>query len=209
MKESEISHIIIAIIILSIVIGFRDLKALNYMGIVLAILFAFIIIILNVLGKKIMSYVLDLGVEHKIWYLSRYGFRPSQHTKGAMPIGAIIPLVITFFSLGVLKVMTILTYNTKALKRRAVGYYSYTEITDWHNALVGAAGIVVSLLLAFMGYWFSGTEFLARMSAFYAFFNMLPIGKLDGAQIYFGSRLLWYALAIITIIFAGYALLLV
>ena len=107
--------------------------------------------------------------------------------------------------------MTILTYNTTALKRRAAkrfGYYSFAEMTDWHNALIGAAGIIVMLLLSFVSYWIPTLEPLARLAAFYAFFNMIPFSKLDGSQIYFGSRILWYALAIITLIFASYALLL-
>jgi Zn-dependent protease len=165
-----------------------------------------------VAGKKIVARWLDSDVEHKVWFWQRYGLKPGWHLQKSVPIGIILPLVFTAFSLGVLKLMTILTYNTKAMKRRAArrfGYYSFTEMTDWHNALIGAGGIIAIFILTFISYWISGLESLARISAFYAFWNMIPIGKLDGIQIYLGSRILWYFLAIITLIFTGYALFLV
>jgi Zn-dependent protease len=95
--------------------------------------------------------------------------------------------------------------KVRAAKR--FGFYSYSELTDFHNALIGAGGIIALLILSFISY-FPGFEYLSRIAAFYAFWNMIPISKLDGTQIFFGSRALWTALAIITIIFTAYALIL-
>ena len=154
--------------------------------------------------------MLDSSVEHRLWYVYRTGFRPKQHFKREMPFGLIVPLVLAALSVGVLKVMTILTYETRALKHRAAkrhGFYSYTEMTDWHNGLIGAAGIVALLLVSFLAY-FPGLEYLSKMAAYYAFWNMLPISKLDGTQIFFGNRVLWTVLGVITLIFSFYALVL-
>jgi len=212
MKDKEILHIIIAIIILFLVIGFNSILEADITGLGIAILFAFIIIITNIGAKKLMGGYLDADVKHEIWQWSRFGLKPGHHLKKAIPVGVLLPIFVTAFSLGAVKLMTILTYETTALKRRAArkfGPFSYTEMTDWHQALIGATGIVTTLLLSFIAYWIPGTEYLARMAAFYAFFNLIPLSKLDGAQIYFGSRVLYYALAIITLIFAVYALILV
>ena len=212
MKSTEILHIIIAIIVLTIVVGFNSLIELDSIGFGLAILFASIIILINISAKKIMGRWLDVGVENKTWFWSRYGWKPGWHTKTPVPVGVILPIFVTAFSLGAIKLMTILTYETTALKRRAAkkfGHYSFTEMTEWHNGLIGAAGIGLILTLSFVSYWIPNLEPLARFAAFYAFFNMIPFSKLDGMQIYMGSRLLWYTLAIITLIFASYALLLV
>jgi len=127
--------------------------------------------------------------------------------KKEKPFGFYIPLFFTLFSLGLIKVMTFLTYETGALKHRAAkrhGYYSYTEMTDWHNGLIGAAGVVILLLISLISY-LTGLELLSKMAAYYAFWNMIPIAKLDGTQIFFGSRIIWAVLGVITLIFALYA----
>jgi Zn-dependent protease len=212
MKETEILQIILAIMTLSILVGFTSLISFDYIGLGLAILFSFIIVIANVLGKKAMASRLDSGVEHQIWKFQRFGIKPKAHFKKSIPAGIIFPLFLTVISLGIIKLMTVLTYKTKALKRRAArrhGHLSFTEMTDFHNALVGAAGIIAVLLVSFIGYWFQGFETLSKLAAFYAFSNLLPFSKLDGTQIYFGSRVLWATLAVITLIFTSYALLLV
>jgi hypothetical protein len=212
LKESEIIHIILAVIVLAIVIGFKFALDKDINGVGIALLFAFIIIIVNIAAKKTMASWLDSDVEHKLWFWQRYGLKPGWHLERSVPIGIILPIFITAFSLGAAKLMTILTYDTKALKRRAArrhGFYSYTEMTDWHNALIGGAGIIAMFFLSFISYWVPSLEYLARMTAFYAFWNMIPLGKLDGIQIYLGSRILWYTLAIFTLIFSSYALFLV
>lgn len=216
MKEKEIIHIIIAILVLSIIISFSKIikNDIAYLG--TAILFAFIIIGVNIASKKVVANLLDSDIEHSIWFWSRYGLKPGYHigypAEKPIPAGVLLPLILTAFSIGFIKFPTILTYETSALKRRVAkrfGYYSFTEVTDWHIAVIGGAGIVATLILSFVCYWIPSLEELARISAFYAFFNLIPFSKLDGAQIYFGSRVLWTALAIISAIFAGYALLLI
>jgi len=211
MKQSELLHIVIAIVVLFIVIGFKEIIDLDAIGIGLAIIFSFVIIVLNTSSKKLMGRLVDADVEHSIWYWSRYSMKQHHHLKRPVPFGVILPLFVTAFSLGAGKLMTLLSYDTTALKRRAAkrhGYYSFTEMTEWHNALVGAAGIMAILLLSLVSYFIPILEPLARLSAFYAFWNIIPFSKLDGSQIYFGSRILWWTLAIITLVFATYALIL-
>ena len=127
-----------------------------------------------------------------------------------IPIGIVLPLFFIIFSLGRFKFPVFLTYEARALKTRAskrFGFYSYIEMTDWHHALIGAAGIVSVLVLSLITYMLplNGVEFLAQLAAYYAFCNMLPISKLDGTQILFGSRIMYVTLAIITIIFTIYS----
>ena len=212
MKEREILQIILAIIILSLIVGFANFIKGNYFSLGAIILFSAVIIIVNVLGKKIMAHRLDADIEHEIWQFQRYGLKPKDHFKKSIPAGFILPIILALFSLGKIKLMTILTFETKALKRRAArrfGTYSFTEMTDFHNALIGAAGIIFVLIAAFIGYWIPGFGELSRLAAFYAFSNMIPFSKLDGSQIFFGSRVLWATLAIIVLIFMFYALLLI
>lgn len=214
MKQKEITQIIIAILVLGFVAGFVDLIQGDLNSFSIVLVFAAIIISVNILSKKFMASRLDADVEHEIWKMDRYWLNPGDKLKGLVNAGVIIPFFITIVTLGTIKLMTILTYETRALKRRAAkrfGPYSFTEMTDWHNALVGSAGIISALLITFITYWIPGSEWiiLSRMATFYAFFNMIPFSKLDGSQIYFGSRVLWSVLAVITLIFMLYAMLLV
>ena len=213
MASKEFFSLISAVIILTIVFSFSSALNSDWNQLSLILLFSTIIISLNILAKKITAHSLDTDVSHSIWDWSRYGLNPHSHLKNPIPIGTILPIIISLFSLGIFKVPTILTYEARALKRRAAkrfGFYSYTELTEWHNSLIGASGIFVLLLLALIAYLLPvNLELLAKMSAYYAFFNLLPISNLDGTQIFFGSRILWTALSTIALIFALYALVLI
>ena len=214
MKEKEITQITIAILVLGFVSGFMELIRGDYKTFSIIVVFGAIIIAANIISKKLMASHLDADVKHEIWQMQRFGFKPHHYLKKSIMAGGIIPLFVTIITLGGIKLMSILTYETRALKRRAAkrfGPYSFTEMTDYHNALVGAVGIVSSLLITFITYWLPGSYWgiIGRMATFYAFFNLIPFSKLDGSQIYFGSRVLWSVLAVITLIFMMYAMLLV
>ena len=212
MKEDEVIQIILAIIALGVVAGFGAIIELQLMTFIKIVIFAAIVMGVNIAAKKFMASHLDADVEHEVWRVQRYGLRPGQYLVKSIPAGIIFPIFISAITLGAINLMTILTYETRALKRRAArrfGPFSFTEMTDYHNALVGAAGIACVLFIAFLSYWISGWSILGRIATFYAFWNMIPFSKLDGSQIYFGSRVLWAVLAVITLIFTAYALLLI
>ncbi len=207
MKQNEFSHIIAAILILTIVFGFSFILKGNLPGLARAFAFSVIIIFISIIVKKMTAYLLDSDVEHELWTMYHFGFKPKQqHNKPILP-RIIFPLILSLISLGTLKFSPILTYETRALKHRAskrFGVYSYTEMTDFHNGLIGASGIVSLLIIAIISYIIPGTniEYLSKIAAYYAFWNILPISKLDGTQIFFGSRILWSVLATIAAIFA-------
>lgn len=209
-KLIEFKHILAAIVTLTIVISFSFALQGHWNLVAQSLLFAVIIIVVHVFSKKFVASLLDADVTHEIWSFSRYWFRPQDYFKKKIPSGIILPLFFTIFTLGKLKVMTFLTYETRALKVRAAkrfGFYSYTEMTDWHNGLIGIFGIISILTLSFLSYLL-GYEYLFKIAVYYAFFNILPIGKLDGSQIFFGSKILWATLATIILILTGYALVL-
>lgn len=211
MKETELLRVLIAILTLSLVIGFKEIISYDLNAFGTSILFAFIILGANFLGKKLMARALDSDVEDEIWKFQRFGFNQKNKFRKPIYAGIIFPIFLSIISLGNIMLMTITTYSTTSLKRRAsrrFSQFSFTEMTEYHNGLIGAAGIISVLLISFLSYWVPGIDHLAKLAAFYAFFNMVPFSKLDGSQIYFGSRVLWATLAIITLIFTSYALLL-
>lgn len=212
MNESETMQILIAIIVLGLISGAGYIISFDVVSLSVVVGFSAIVILGNIIGKKIMASRLDADIEHEIWRMQRYGFSVSSKLEKSVPFGVILPLFISVISLGTVNMMTLLTYETRALKRRAAkrfGPFSFTEMTDYHNSLVGAAGVISTLFIAFVCYFIPGASVLGRMATFYAFWNMIPFSKLDGTQIYFGSRVVWAMLAVVTLIFTMYALLLV
>lgn len=211
MKEWEWANVLIAVLLTFVIAGLPSIVTGETFFMLQIFVASFIVVVLPLLLRKAFAYSLDADVTHKIWTFYRYGYRSGWHLKKELPFGIIVPLFFAFLGLLAsfpIMLFTFLTYETRALKQRAAkrfGYYSYTEMTDWHNALIGACAIVVLLLISLVGY-FGDFEVLAKLAAYYAFWNMIPFGDLDGTQIYFGNRVLYYVLAITTLIFTLYAI---
>lgn len=208
MERREVAQIFAAILLLFVVAGATFAMEGNAFSLLQVFVFSFIVIGVPIVIKNLVAFALDASVEHRLWNVYYFGFGKKQHFEEEQPFGLYVPLVCSVVTLGFFKVMTFLTYETKALKYRAAkrfGAYSYTEMSEWHNGLIGAAGVVSLWIIAIVGY-LPGWEFLAKMASFYAFWSMVPISDLDGSQIFFGSRVLWIVLAIVTLVFAFYGL---
>lgn len=206
-KGKELVSIIIVCIILAFAVTLvESLKIFLY-----ALLSLFLVILINIVVKKITAYNLDSEVEVKFWEVNRYGFKPSSSFKKPVPAGLILPVIISIFSLGYFYWMACLTFDVKAKVYRAAkrfGLYAFSEMTERHIGIIAASGIIANLIFALIGYLAGFSEF-ARFSLYYSAFNMIPISDLDGNKIFFGSVVLWSFLAIITVIGIGYAFLLV
>ena len=175
------------------------------------LLSVFIIIIVNIMAKKITSYYLDSSIEVRLWEIKRYGFKPKTHFKNPFPAGLFIPIILLVLSLGYFKWMASLTFDIKNKVHRAAkrhGLYSFSEISENHLGLIAASGVVVNLILAIAGYLIGYNTF-AKLNIFYAFFNLLPLSDLDGNKIFFGSLILWSFLASITLIGLAYVFLVI
>ncbi len=211
MNQSEFTRLVLAAVILAVIVSFNSIINKDFLIIFPAIITSAVILAANIGSKKLVASFYDADVEHDFWHVHRYGFKPHKHFKRKLPAGVFIPLIATAITLGYLRLMSILSYETCAKKKRAEGkggFYTFTEVTEWENGLIGAAGIAALLALSFISYWIPGLELLFKMSALYAFWNIIPFSKLDGMQIFFGSRVLWTALALISAVFAAYAVVL-
>jgi len=210
MEKREIAHVVAAILLMFVVYAVIFVLEGEMERIAQVLIFSVVVVGIPLIVKNAAAYSLDAGLTHEIWSVYRFGVRPKQHFNKPRPFGLVVPLIFSLISLGAWKVTTLLTYETRALKHRAAkrfGFYSYTEMTDWHNGLIGAAGVVSLLVISVLAY-LSGVELLAAMATHYAFWNMVPISKLDGAQVFFGNRVLWVVLEVTTLIFVLYSLVL-
>jgi hypothetical protein len=210
MNNRELLHIFSAILITGIIFAIVPSITFGPEIIPQIFVYALILVGVGVGSKKLAAYLLDADVEHELWIFHRFGFWKHWYVNKGLPAGVILPLFLSLFSLGIIKLPTILTYEARAATHRAAkrfGFYSYASMTDWHNALIAASSFLGFWILALSAY-VAGHEYLVQMTAWYAVASLLPFSKLDGTQLFFGSRIL-YALALFgTIILTIYALLL-
>ena len=203
-SSKELFSICLAILVLAFSNSFTNVNSF----LISLLLFA-IIILVYVGSKKLMAYYLEAEEETKIWALKRYGWYEKSHFKTPLPLGIIFPFILSILSLGLVKWFAVLESDVKTTVARASkkhDFYSYSELTEWHIGLISAAGIFSCFVLAIIAYILNYAD-LARLSVYYAAFNLIPFGKLDGMRIFFATRgaILWIILAVITLIGLFYA----
>ena len=206
LNKKEIALIISASLILALTTSLlRSRSAFFY-----ALLFIFLAIIINVFAKKIASYYFESETEIGIWEIRHFGVK-NKPFKRPFPIGFLFPLIITAITLGYVTWMAPLTFEVKPKTHRAVkrhGFYSFSEMTEFHIGLIAAAGVTANLFFALIFYFIGFPEF-SRISVYFAAFNMIPFSSLDGNKIFFGNFVMWCALAIITLVGVLYSFLLI
>ncbi len=206
-NKKEFGAIGIILIVLVIVIG--DIS--TYQTFLYSLLTIFLVIIINLISKKISSFYYESEIEIKLWTIKKYGYRAHEHFKRAFPAGILFPIIFSAISFGFVQWLACLTFDVKAKTARAAkkhGLYSFSEMTEHHIALIAASGIFFNLVFALVGYLMNYPLFSA-LNIYYAFFNMIPFSDLDGNKIFSGSIVLWSFLAVLTLIAMGYALFLV
>jgi len=217
--KKETAHILVVILILAFSVSLVK-SPLIFLYALLAV---FLVVLINIIAKKVASFYLDSEIEIGLWEIRRSGmlyvlninpFRtshPSKEFKTPFPAGIVLPIITTAFSLGNIVWMASLVFDVKPKVYRAAkryGLYSFSEMTEYHVALIASAGIITTLIFSLIGYLI-GFSMFAKISVFYAFFNLLPLSDLDGNKIFFGSLILWSFLASIVLIAMAYVFLLV
>lgn len=209
-KREVISVLVVTIILAFIIAVFNKTgNFLNNLG--YSLLVILIILAVNISAKKFVAYLLDAEIEHRIWEFKRFGFKPQMQLKKAIPAGALFPLLFSFITMGYVKWMACLVFEVKPKTYHAArrhGLYSFSEMTEFHMGLIAVAGIFASIIAAIIAYFFGVSEF-AKLSVYYVFFNMFPLGDLDGNKIFFGNIVVWSFLAALVIIAMGYAVFLI
>ena len=209
-KTKEIISIILAIIVGAFVISFTNI---NKYPITLLIVAS--VILINIIVKQIAAYYyFDANIETKIWQFQRYGYYKRSYLKNPFPIGIVLPFILTLITYGGISMfpwLALLQFDITASGARVSkrhGLYRFSELTERHIGSIAKCGIIANLIAVVIGYLLNFPEF-ARINLFYAFFNLLPLGNLDGTKIFFGGRVSWAILASICIMLLGYSFIII
>jgi len=177
----------IAILVLAMLFSYNNIYALpKYIGI-----FALIVLV-SLFAKKIAGYFREIKVTEEIWDFRRYGLPERKKFKSPVPIGIFLPAVLLFFTYGALKwlAVTQTNFEAKISKKIKKTKWSLAEVGDFDIALICFAGILSSIFLALISFGFSRE--ISLLSILYAFFNLVPIGKLDGTRLLFSSKIIYF-----------------
>lgn len=197
---------VLAIVVLALTVSFgayvQNDFSIGFATFLWLLLLGGVVILVNVLTKKVVAYAVDSEVEIKTWMWQRYGIYERSYLKKSIPLGFLLPLLLSLITLGYVKFLAFLEYDVYASKARAskrIGTVRFSELTESHIGAVGGFGILANLVLAVVAY-FLGVGELARLSIYYAFANVLPVSRLDGVKIFFGSRVAWFVLAVLSVL---------
>jgi len=200
---TEIITIILAAAVLAVSYSFINTSIFLQVGISFLI-----IIVLNVLIKKAIAFYFEAKTVTKFWGWRQYWFAKRSHFKKPVPM-IWLPLILSFFTRGLLNFwFGILEFDIKPKTERVSrrhGLYRFSEMTDWHIALIAVAGIAINLIAAIVSY-LAGFETFAKLNIWFAAWSIIPLSSLDGNKIFFGSRPLWFTMLVIVGIFLGYSL---
>ncbi len=201
----EIFIIFLVSIILGLTVSSPQKSMILYSSI------SFIIILsLNIIIKKALAYYYEANATLSIWQWQRYGFKKGSHFKKPIPM-AWLPLILAFITQGAVWWLAILKTDIQPKTERVSkkhGLYRFSEMTEWHIALMITAGIAINLISAIIGY-IAGFESFSRLNIYFAFWSLIPISELDGNKLLFGSKALWFTMFIITTIFLIWSLIIV
>ncbi len=212
-SSSEIQVIIIASVVLGVVFGYDDGQEIFQMSywltnLVLMTFFAFFSFIVYAVSHKMRAKRSGSEATMEIWSLSRFSFKPEGVLKGPIkkiPVGIIIPFILMILTKGALKFAAITSTQTKTISSKRIGKeFRYT--TEFEEAQIALAGPLMALIVAFIAKALTplipGMEHLMMMNLYIALFNMIPLPKVDGLRVYFGSPFLFsFFLALIIVSF--------
>lgn len=161
----------------------------------------FIVLLTNILVKKIAARSLDIDIETKLWSMYYFWFREKDHLKKPLPM-IWLPLGLSIFSGGFLQWFPVLEFEEKARIERIARrheLYRFSAVTEWHSGLIAFWGLFANILLFFLTFIIGFSEF-AKISLFYSVWLLLPFSRLDGSKILFGSRKLWVFSCVLVLI---------
>lgn len=218
-EKQEIKELIIAIIIAGFVFSFNEWGLrefsinIGFINLIRAILIVAIIFTTRAYIQKQVAKYFDSTSKFRLLEIEPRIYRPTkleeiifQTTKKILnPIGVIITLLVTILSNGKLILVLLATAKITSNKLKRVGR-KYIHIKDIEIAQIALAGpltdlsllAIFKLLLPIAPLFFEKAMFIA---ATLAVFHILPIPKMDGGQLFIGSKTLYVFGLIFTILF--------
>ncbi len=164
----------------------------------------FVIVVIAFLTKefvrKLVAKTQGFETEYHLWKIKKIGFKPSSgiHFFGrlyeSIPLGAILSVMTTLLSAGKLFFVAVGSYDLVIKKESRYGKKT-VHITDYDEAKIAVVGPLVNIALMIIFQFFNrnGTfDQFVFINGMVALFQMIPFSTLDGAKVFFGSRIMYF-----------------
>jgi len=204
----ELKNITIAAITMGFIFSFRKwgygqdfIFEVGFFNLIISTVSAGIIFLIYQCAHKIVAKQYGCRSTFRIWGIKQIGFRKNSKISNLrifgkrfekLNIGILLPIALSFFSNGLLKVCTIGSSEISEVKMERINK-KYAYISDFDTSLMHLVGpmtlIIVSLILSGINQF----EQISQMAYYLAIFSMIPFSNLDGSKVFFGSPLLYVA----------------
>jgi len=208
LTKKETQRIIIAAFIAAFVFSFNEWgiekfnAAIGVKNLILAFVFCLVIYFFHAIVQKLTAEFYEYKIEFTLIDLKR---KIKELRRGvSIPIGPIITLLVTFISNGNFFFIILTSFEHLQKKEFRIGR-RWTNIIEFEEAQIGLSGplsqillLIVFKILTPLSPVFQKGMFIASTIAI---FNMLPIPKVDGARIFFGSLPLYITSLVFIVVF--------
>lgn len=200
-EKSEKHQLISAIIVLAFVFSVKNITNFwNWIGsFILMFILTGISLLIKIIAQKKAAIASGARANFELWRIHRLGFSQARKIKWSFinwvsNAWLIVPLLISLFSNGQIPFAAPGTIKvTESPAYRLGKKYSFT--TEFEVAKIALIGPITNILFALIIKTIFGTSGIAGALIFIniamAISNILPIPKLDGGQVFFGSLLLY------------------
>lgn len=211
-EKDEIRQIIAGLIVLAFMFSFTIEQTFSQWlkEFTLMFILAGASLYVNLIAHKYAAYTHGANAKFELWTIQRFGFSKAAilKSKPADPLlrllyniaffptnlWLIVPILVAFFSNGQLPfaAVGITSISITAAHRLGKKYLHASEIESAKIALVGPITNLLFALIIKTLFGFSGIAGdLVTINIALAISNMLPIPRLDGSKVFFGSILLY------------------
>lgn len=181
--QHETLWVFLSIIALALMAGFDDgrksfdaaLWAANFIQVFFII---FLAVLVHETAHRVYALHIGFKLEFKPWFY-----------------GLVAGLIVMLLTTGKFFFLAYSSFEAKLLKAHRLGYFRY-GLNYFAIAAIAAVGPVANIALAaiFKLMVFLPESFVQKavlINVMFAIYNLLPIPPLDGAQLFFGSRILY------------------
>ena len=156
---------------------------------ILTLILVTVAILVHNFGHKLVAFFYGATTELRIWYIKEMpiSLKPGAKTVKNIPLGAIIPLVVTLLTNGLLYFLTVIQIVIKSDPVKKLGR-KWKRTSNFEEAKIMLAGPICSILLAYLIKATSTNQTFLLINTLLAVFTVIPIPKLDGAEAYINSR---------------------
>ncbi|MFH1455879.1 MAG: hypothetical protein ABIF40_02930 [archaeon] len=216
-SKLEITHLIIALFIISFAFGFNDGRdvfelsfwLVNFMKI---LVFSAIALFVHIFAQKWVAKIYGFGCEFRLWTIRQWRFIPEPKFPkkwfkgklelGGLPIGSIISVLVTVLSNGKLFFVAIGNYIITSSKSTRLGR-KWVYISEAEESKVAMSGAMANIFVMILFKIFNYNNFfddLIFINGMFALFSLIPIPPLDGGKLFISSRV-WYVFVAVFAIF--------